>query len=1133
MRFLRGAFAVFLLGSPAFAATFGTAVPVVGGASDIVLDEARGLLYLVTTAQGQVQVYSIAQKAFLTPVATDKAPLSAALSRSGKYLYVTASGAATLDVIDLDAMAISTRVILPAQPEGVAVGGDERVLISTIGTGAGNASNVLLVYDPNAAPGPRGASVVSVPITPPAAQSPLVTPPSGRPFLAGHSQLRASPDGSIIVGSNLPGNNSTVVFVYEVASGTVLLSRSVTSASNVLAVAPDNSKFMAGLTLFDVGTLQVLAQQNLANAPYPINAGTNFNTQSNQGGSVFAPDGSVLYSDFDVSPLQNPPAPAEVSQLMFSDPSNLLIQLALQLPENLAGKMAIDSGGRVIYALSDSGFTIIPVGNTFKNPIAAIDTNPALLLNDQCGVTSAQHTQRIAIRNAGAGRLSASAQLLQAPALGPGGLGGTIIGAGGGFPGGGGVIIVLPGGGVAGGGGGGGLNGGGGAFAQGLQATAPSVRPAQTPGGPAFDFTFNPMAAQSLGTISGGHQFLIQSPEAINIPPEVQVFQNNRNAEARGTLVPVPIGISANEGLTDLVYDAQRQRVYLSNAGLNRVEVYDIGQQQLLAPITVGQLPQSMALSPDGNTLYVANSGGENISIVDPGAMKVVGTVVFPPLPFNSTVSLLRPSVVAAGLGGLLVVMNDGSQWSVIGNTAVPRPVSGIVGTTSAGRPLLFTAPFTMASTPNGEYIIVLSGNGMVYLYDALADNFVQSRQVFTNPIQGYFGPITAGPHGQYYVVNGVVLNQALTPVSQSPSAPNGTTTVPVPIAAVAQVGPTTYARFTQPVRTSTTAPPSGVPTVDIVSASATPTGPGPGSGFPAGPLSSFPALEGPTSTVAGTARANVAGRTMAIDSSGTTAYLLTTTGLSVIPLTATPASNRPQVFSKGVVDAVAYQSKIAQNGLISVFGQNLAASAMGQSTPLSTVLGGVCVTLNNTPLPLFMTSAGQINAQVPPALAAASYSLTVRSIANNIASQSQSLTISKYAPAVVVDPVSGQTALLHADGRYVTKDNPANRDEHLTLYATGLGLPVSGAAPSGTPQPASPLALTQTVSVYFGNPGYKQAAIIVDFSGLAPGFIGLYQLNLRIPGFHISGDALPVTIKVGGVSSSTGGPVAPLISVN
>jgi len=155
-----------------------------------------------------------------------------------------------------------------------------------------------------------------------------------------------------------------------------------------------------------------------------------------------------------------------------------------------------------------------------------------------------------------------------------------------------------------------------------------------------------------------------------------------------------------------------------------------------------------------------------------------------------------------------------------------------------------------------------------------------------------------------------------------------------------------------------------------------------------------------------------------------------------------------------------------------------------------------------------------------------------VRSIANQAASAPQQVTISKYAPAVLVDP-TGQILLFHADGSYVSKNNPANRDEPLVMYAVGLGATTGGSAFAGTPSPTSPLALSPTAAVYFGNPSWVQAAIIVDFAGLAPGLIGIYQLNLRVPGFHISGDSLLVTITAGGVSSPSVGPVVPQVSVN
>jgi uncharacterized protein (TIGR03437 family) len=354
-----------------------------------------------------------------------------------------------------------------------------------------------------------------------------------------------------------------------------------------------------------------------------------------------------------------------------------------------------------------------------------------------------------------------------------------------------------------------------------------------------------------------------------------------------------------------------------------------------------------------------------------------------------------------------------------------------------------------------------------------------------------------------------VLLNQALVQVASSSGL----------ISAVTANGASSYAIYSTPA-SSANALPTTQPSVQVLNAN---TG---------NPTLQIPALEGPISQATAAARVPIAGRTMAINSTGTVAYVITTSGLSIINLTAVPASARPLPNQRGTVNLGSYQTAIAPNGLISIFGQNLASSAVATGTPLPLILGGTCVTLNNIALPLFMTSAAQINAQIPPGTAAGSFPLVVRSIANQAASASQQITISKFAPAVLVD-ASGQILLYHADGSFVNKMNPANRDEPLVMYAVGLGATTGGAVTSGNPSPTNPLAVSPTAAVYFGDPSWVQAAIIVDFAGLAPGMIGIYQLNLRVPGFHISGDSLVVTITAGGVSSPSTGPVVPQVSVN
>lgn len=195
-------------------------------------------------------------------------------------------------------------------------------------------------------------------------------------------------------------------------------------------------------------------------------------------------------------------------------------------------------------------------------------------------------------------------------------------------------------------------------------------------------------------------------------------------------------------------------------------------------------------------------------------------------------------------------------------------------------------------------------------------------------------------------------------------------------------------------------------------------------------------------------------------------------------------------------------------------------------------MMGGACVTLNNAALPLLLTSAGQINVQIPPGLASGKYPLVVRSIANHAASAAQTVSIAKYAPAVLVDPNTGQASIYHKDGSAVTSDKPGVRDEQLTIYAGGLGSTSGGKVTAGVPSPGDPLAVTGQVSVYFGQKGYSQAPMMVNWSGLSPGLIGVYQINVTVPGNHLKGDQLPVTIAIGGVSSPSTGANLPFVAL-
>jgi uncharacterized protein (TIGR03437 family) len=92
-------------------------------------------------------------------------------------------------------------------------------------------------------------------------------------------------------------------------------------------------------------------------------------------------------------------------------------------------------------------------------------------------------------------------------------------------------------------------------------------------------------------------------------------------------------------------------------------------------------------------------------------------------------------------------------------------------------------------------------------------------------------------------------------------------------------------------------------------------------------------------------------------------------------------------------------------------------------------------------------------------------------------------------------------------DGRW----NTARAGQTLTIYATGQG-DVAPVVDDGAPAPAQPPAVTLTRPDVFI--GYRNAPVL--FSGLAPGWIGLWQLNVAVPPDVPAGKAIPVVVNQG-----------------
>jgi uncharacterized protein (TIGR03437 family) len=96
----------------------------------------------------------------------------------------------------------------------------------------------------------------------------------------------------------------------------------------------------------------------------------------------------------------------------------------------------------------------------------------------------------------------------------------------------------------------------------------------------------------------------------------------------------------------------------------------------------------------------------------------------------------------------------------------------------------------------------------------------------------------------------------------------------------------------------------------------------------------------------------------------------------------------------------------------------------------------------------------------------------------------------------------------------------PAMRGEYISIFCTGLG-DVSNRPATGAPASATNLSLTVAVQqVGFGIIGGGGVYTTSSFSGLALGFVGLYQVNVMVPLNAPVGDAVSVSVIVNGNSS-------------
>ncbi len=231
------------------------------------------------------------------------------------------------------------------------------------------------------------------------------------------------------------------------------------------------------------------------------------------------------------------------------------------------------------------------------------------------------------------------------------------------------------------------------------------------------------------------------------------------------------------------------------------------------------------------------------------------------------------------------------------------------------------------------------------------------------------------------------------------------------------------------------------------------------------------------------------------------------------------PPPGAPQLGA--IANAASLAAAAAPGALITVFGIGLAAGerrATRDPAPLQ--MNAARVRLNGRDMPLLYTGPGQINAQIPYDAAPGRYRITVWNAGVESLEAEAELEVAETAPGIFTTNQGGTgqgAILISGTGALADRNRPARRGEFLEIYATGLGR-VNRDLPLGAVTPAA--ALFETITAPEVTIGGVPAPVL--FSGLAPGSLGLYQINVRVPNGAPAGDEVPVVIRMRGAASNT-----------
>jgi uncharacterized protein (TIGR03437 family) len=450
-----------LLSSGLNAATFGTPVAIGGQGADIALDEPRGVLYIADFTANRIDVMTLSDLTIRKSINVNPQPGSLSLSPDGQYLVIVHFGNAVApnpsnNALTVIHLADGTRQTfgLAYPPLGVAFGNDGLALIAT--------TTDFELFDPA-----TGSLVEIETITALVAKT-IPQPLGSFPPNIVAASMNVNADSSVIIGLT-----DTLQFGYSTATHQLNVlgyTASPVLGPRTVSVAGDGSSYLAGWGLFLCGP----------------GGGVACGTQFALVGEFLNPSGILNIGShaIDISSntvyAQVPTSATDKPTLMIADADNLNIRDRLQLSENLAGKSVLNAAATVMYSVSASGVTVLPVGTLSKAHRIQATQSDLIFRNSFCNLGKV--TQALTIVDQGGGNIPFSLSTSTSGVL----------------------------------------------FSATSGVTPATIQVAIDP------TQFANQTGTTVGSIS------ISSPSAINIPANVRLLVNTTQPDQRGTIVDLP-----------------------------------------------------------------------------------------------------------------------------------------------------------------------------------------------------------------------------------------------------------------------------------------------------------------------------------------------------------------------------------------------------------------------------------------------------------------------------------------------------------------------------------------------------------------------------------------------------------------